>query len=107
MQIPDLVTIVILATLAEGLVEHLLKPIILPPEESTYRPIKLSDYVRDILLRYASALVGIGLCLAYRADLLALAGLTSPTPFVGQILTGLVVGRGANYLHDLVNRWTA
>ena len=63
-----------------------------PPDESRFQPLKLSAYVRDILLRY-------------RADLLALAGLASPTPLVGQIITGLVVGRGANYLHDLVSRW--
>jgi hypothetical protein len=95
MQITHFVTILMLATLAEGLVEHFLKPIILPPDESRFQPLKLSAYVRDILLRYAAALVGVALCLAYRADLLALAGLASPTPLVGQIITGLVVGRRA------------
>lgn len=114
-------TILILATLAEGIVEHLVKPIFLPADPGPGDPpsqvplagdengggelLFIPPHTRGLLLRYASALVGILLCIAYRADLLALAGLQATTPFIGYIITGLVIGRGANYLHDLVSGW--
>ena len=107
--------ILILATLVESLVEYLVKPIFLPKdppqpdtssEEGDKPLVPLSPATRVLLLRYISAGTGMLLCLAYRADLLALAGLTTHTPVVGSLITGIVVGRGANYLHDLVSRWT-
>lgn len=126
-------TILILATLVEGIIEHLVKPLFFPAGQSEPWPpekdpgqasraaagdaspgalaggevINLNPALRDILLRYASALTGCLLCLAYRADLLALAGLGDGPPLVGYAVTGIVVGRGANYLHDLVSRWGA
>ena len=53
------------------------------------------------------ALVGIGLAVAYRADALALFGLVAWAPWIGWVVTGLVIGRGSNYLHDLIDRWLA
>jgi hypothetical protein len=112
--------ILILATLVEGLVEYLVKPIFLPqaergsadpPQPDTSgdeedKPlVPLSPATRVLLIRYVSAGVGMLLCVAYRADLLALAGLTTNMPVVGSLITGIVVGRGANYLHDLVSQW--
>jgi hypothetical protein len=104
----DYVSILILATLVEGLVEHLVKPLFFPlieePDENEPQElIHLESPARDILLRYVAAVTGI---LLYHADLLALAGLGSGLPFVGYAITGIVIGRGANYLHDLVSRWT-
>jgi hypothetical protein len=104
-------TILILATLVEGLVEHLVKPLFFPfkddaDDNQPQELIHLDSPAREILLRYVSAAAGILFCFAYHADLLALAGLDSGPPFVGQAITGIVIGRGANYLHDLVSRWT-
>ena len=110
--------IFVLATLAESIVEYLVKPLLLPEEPRPDDPkpvagdengdgelIVIPPHTRGMLLRYVSALVGILLCIAYRADLLALVGLITTTPLVGYIITGIVIGRGANYLHDLVGRW--
>ena len=110
MEIANFATILILATLVEGLVEHLVKPLFFPtPNEEEAEEdaelVHLRPAARDILLRYVAAIVGILLCFAYHADLLALAGLDSGPAFVGYAITGIVVGRGANYLHDLVSRW--
>lgn len=53
-------------------------------------------------LKYASAVVGVALALAYQLDLVeALTELSFP--YVGCILTGLVLGRGANYINDLID----
>ena len=56
-------------------------------------------------LRHVSALVGISLCLIYGLDaispLLQMSPKLSP---LGQVLSGLALGRGANYVHDLYTR---
>ena len=97
--------IVILATLAESLVEYLIRPLVKPwgegdpPEDARYLAL------RDLILRYVAAIVGIVLSVIYRADLLAIVGLASPWPIAGQILTGLIIGRGANFVHDFASRW--
>ena len=97
--------IVILATLAESLIEYLVRPLVKPwvegdpPDDTTYL------HARDLILRYTAALVGVVLCVVYRADLLALVGLASPWPVAGQVLTGLLIGRGSNFVHDFASRW--
>jgi hypothetical protein len=58
-------------------------------------------------LRYVAALVGIALCVLYNADLLAMLDLVSPWPWVGNIVTGLIIGRGANSVHDFAFCWLA
>lgn len=75
-----------LAVLVEGLVEYFGAPI-----PTAYK-------------RYVAALVGVALCIVYGADLLAILGFTASVPYVGAALTGLIVGRGSNYLNDLVTR---
>ena len=55
-------------------------------------------------LMYVAALAGVGLAFYYKLDLLALIGQLEPSP-VGYLLSGLIIGRGANYLHDFVSRY--
>ena len=56
------------------------------------------------MLIYVAMVVGIGLSLFYQLDLIALISKQEPT-VVGYIMTGLVVGRGANYLHGIVSEY--
>lgn len=53
---------------------------------------------------WVSAALGVVVCLAYGADLLALLGYNSPYPFVGQVITGFIVGRGSNFVNGTINR---
>ena len=55
-------------------------------------------------VKYASAALGIIVCVAYKADLLEAFGYTSFIPYVGSILTGIIIGRGSNFLNDFFNR---
>lgn len=56
-----------------------------------------------LVLKYLAAGVGVALALAYRIDLLRdLFGIAPGVPFVGEVLTGLILGRGANYVHDFL-----
>lgn len=58
------------------------------------------------LLQYLAAGVGVSLSLYYVLDLIALiaqlAGGVLPVTPVGMVLTGLIIGRGANYLNDFL-----
>jgi hypothetical protein len=56
------------------------------------------------MLMYLSAAVGVGLSWFYQLDLIALIFEGSPT-WVGVVLTGLSIGRGANYLHQFVSTY--
>lgn len=54
---------------------------------------------------WAAAVIGVVLCVAYGADVLSLLGYTSLfSAYVGQVLTGLLIGRGSNYINDLISR---
>lgn len=52
---------------------------------------------------YLAALFAVVVCLAYNADLPAALGLPSVV-YVGPVLTGLILGRGANFLSVLYAR---
>lgn len=103
--LPTLALIFVLSFLAESLTEYFARPLFgrKPPAIEGDPPIPVSP----LWLRYIAALVGITLALLYRVDLLALFGLDAIHPVVGWIVTGILVGRGSNYLHDLVDRWLA
>ncbi len=55
-------------------------------------------------LMYVSAGLGIGIAHFYQLDLVALIGQTGPT-WVGVTLTGLGIGRGANFVHQFVAQY--
>lgn len=54
-----------------------------------------------------AVLFGIAISFAYCLDILAVVGIESPVPFVGNLLTGVLISRGSNYLHDLYNNLIA
>ena len=50
----------------------------------------------------AAMLIGILVAVVYNIDLFALVGLNGSIPFVGSILTGVLISRGSNYIFDLI-----
>lgn len=54
-------------------------------------------------MTYVTMLLGILFAFFFQADLLATLELTAVTP-VGILVTGLIVGRGSNFLHDALTR---
>jgi hypothetical protein len=100
-QIPTLTAILLLAWLTEAIVEYAARPWLKPAGRT-------APGEKPLTLRYAAMGLGVLLAVAYQADLLALVGLISPiSPYVGYVVTGLVIGRGSNFLHDLADRWLA
>lgn len=49
-----------------------------------------------------SIVIGVLITSAYGVDVLAMAGLKTPVPFLGSILTGILISRGSNYVFDLI-----
>ena len=51
------------------------------------------------------AIVGaVALCVAAKADLFAAIGLQFVWPWLGVLLTGIIISRGANYVSDFIKR---
>lgn len=52
----------------------------------------------------AAVAAGVALCLTADADLYATAGLAFAYPWLGRMLTGIFISRGANYVSDFVQK---
>src|SRR5512139_495809 len=61
------------------------------------------------VLMYVSLLVGIGVAFYYGFDLIALIAQSMDVKFdatwVGMVFSGLVIGRGSNFLHQFVSKF--
>ena len=53
--------------------------------------------------RIGAIIIGLLLALGTRLDLLELVGIPVYIPYLGTILTGLLISRGANFAHDLLD----
>ncbi len=51
-----------------------------------------------------SLILGIVVAVAYKIDLPAYFNLKSDVPYVGCVLTGILLSRGANYIFDLLGK---
>ncbi len=83
-----LALIVTCAILVEALTEYLGK--LLPEKIRQPVPTQL-----------VAVFIGIVVCTAAGADIFPLLGIPLSVPFLGAALTGILVSRGANFVHDL------
>lgn len=58
----------------------------------------------NLITRVGTIIVGLYLSFAYNVDLLAVLGLKDHIPYSGYILTGILISRGSNFVHDLLTR---
>jgi len=98
--------ILVLASLCEAIVEYLFSPIVdaRKEDEMDQAPAPGLDW-RALTLRYISVVIGIALCVVYRTDILVFFNLWSPWPWIGYLVTGILIGRGSNFVHDFASRW--
>ncbi len=54
-----------------------------------------------------SLIVGIIVAILSKIDIFEIQGINLSIPFVGYILTGILVSRGSNFVHDLYNKISA
>lgn len=55
---------------------------------------------------FLSIILGIFVAIAYNLDLPSYFNLNSKIPYVGCILTGILLSRGSNYIFDLIDKIT-
>lgn len=55
----------------------------------------------DWLWPVVGAALGIVICVAARADMLAIAGIPLSIPYLGSVLAGVIISRGASFVHDV------
>ncbi len=55
----------------------------------------------------ATGIGGIFVALAYGLDAPAMLGVASVIPYVGQIITGISIARGSNYIFDWIGKMSA
>lgn len=106
----ELITILILAVAVEAIVEFFVAPAVKPDKEPVGVPVEPAPVEpgvdwRSMGLRWASAAIAVLLCILYQADVLVMVGLASPYPLVGYVVTGLLIGRGSNFINDFAGRW--
>ncbi len=53
-----------------------------------------------------SIILGIVIAIAYKLDLPEYLDLKSSVPYVGNILTGILISRGSNYIYDILKALT-
>lgn len=73
--------------------------------EATWETLKLT-YDKDKLnISTIGALVtGLVVALSVNFDILRLLGFTPVVPFVGVVLTGILISRGGNFVHELIKK---
>lgn len=54
-------------------------------------------------IKYISMGMGVVMAMLYEVDILAATGLVAIHPLIGYAVSGLIIGRGSNYLNDFVS----
>lgn len=53
--------------------------------------------------KVGALVIGILLSISTGTDILCIVGINTRFPYIGVILTGILISRGANFIHDLVS----
>ncbi len=94
--------ILLLAFIIEAMVEYIFGQLV------AHTP-KLQPFAWTLM--YVALLIGVAGAFIYKFDLIFLIGswLNAPVPshWFGVALTGLAIGRGSNFIHDIIKRFFA
>lgn len=85
----EIVGILFLATLIEGMITYIFGDKENRTDNRNY-------------LKYVSLGLGVALAIIYKVDILAMAGLVTGNPIINYVLSGMIIGRGSNYVNDLI-----
>lgn len=66
---------------------------------------KLNDVIRQQAMRLWSAGVGVLIAYEFEADVFALLGAQARQPLFGIVLTGILLGRGSNWIHEMLKKF--
>jgi hypothetical protein len=85
----ELALVLFLTIFIEGFVEFIFAPFT-----------KLKPY-----LGYVALSLGVVLSIVYQVDLLSLVGVETDNSLISYIISGLIIGRGSNYVNDIVSKF--
>lgn len=85
----DFMQLIIVAILVEAIWENI---------KMVYQEGKLS------VSMIGSLVISIIICVVANVDIFPVVGVSMSIPFIGSILTGIVVSRGANFVNDLFSK---
>lgn len=54
--------------------------------------------------KIGALVISILICILAKIDIFPIVNLSISVPIIGSILTGIIVSRGANFVHDLFNK---
>jgi hypothetical protein len=60
------------------------------------------QFLRQYSARYVALVLGLALAFGFRVNIPDLLGLEAVKAWIGIAVSGVVIGRGANYVHDLL-----
>jgi hypothetical protein len=83
-------SIIFLTVFIEGFVEFLFAPFT-----------KLKPF-----LGYVALVFGVTLAIIYQIDLLAMVGIQTTHTIVSYAISGLIIGRGSNYVNDIISKFS-
>lgn len=73
--------------------------------EATWETLKMTwQDGKASIDRIGALFIGLALAFAINVDILSVAGLDSGLQYVGTVLTGILISRGSNFMHDLINK---
>ena len=90
MDVKSIAALLFFSILIEGFVEY----------------IKLSIQKKMCIEIIATMVCGIGIAFAYHLDFFTAVGITTDIPYISNVLTGLILARGSNYVFDLIGKFT-
>ena len=87
------IAIIVIAIVVEGIMEYLKQAV----------P-KLAG--KTALILGITVALGVAAALTFNADIFAVIGIPAKIPYIGCVLTGILCGRGSNYIYDIVGKFT-
>lgn len=71
--------------------------------ESVWETLKMTWQQGKVSIdRIGALIVSLVVCIDVKLDILSLLGINTTIPFVGVILTAILISRGSNFVHDLL-----
>lgn len=56
-------------------------------------------------IKYVALALGVIFAIVYKLDLMGQFGFVAFSPYVGYVVTGLIIGRGSNFVNDFFSQW--
>jgi len=98
----DMFALIFLSTFVEGFVKYVFD-VFTGVEDGTP---KSSDKIARLkpYTHYVALVLSVAIAFAYRVDIPAMFGLVTNHLYVNYLISGIAIGRGSNYLNDLISK---